>query len=56
MFEIKPVSPEVYRQKTRRSTLYIAVTFAALALLVSGLAVGLMLRGWSRHFTQRHNR
>ena len=42
MFEIKPVSPEVYRQKTRRSTLYIAVTFAALALLVSGLAVGLM--------------
>lgn len=42
MFEIKPVSPEVYRQKTRRSTLYIALTFAALALLVSGLAVGLM--------------
>ena len=41
MFEIKPVSPEVYRQKTRRSTLYIAVTFAALALLVSGLAVWL---------------
>lgn len=39
MFEIKPMSPEVYRQQTRRSTLYIALTFAVLALLVSGLAV-----------------
>jgi len=42
MFEIKPLSPEIYRQKTRRSTLYIALTFAALALLVSGLAVMLL--------------
>lgn len=39
MFEIKPISPEAYRQQTRRSTLYIALTFAALALLISGLAV-----------------
>ena len=39
MFEIKPVSPEQYRQQTRRSTLYIALTFVVLALLLSGLAV-----------------
>lgn len=39
MFELKPISPETYRQQTRRSTLYIALTFAALALLISGLAV-----------------
>lgn len=39
MFEIKPVNPEVYRQQTRRSALYIALTFALLALLVSGLLV-----------------
>lgn len=39
MFEIKPMSPEAYRQQTRRSTLYIALAFAALALLISGLAV-----------------
>lgn len=39
MFEIKPMSPQVYRQQTRRSTFYIALTFAVLALLVSGLAV-----------------
>ena len=39
MFEIKPMSPEVYRQQTRRSTLYIALTFALLALVVSGVLV-----------------
>jgi len=39
MFEIKPMSPEIYRQQTRRSTYYIALTFVVLALLVSGLAV-----------------
>lgn len=39
MFEIKPMSPEAYRQQTRRSTLYIALTFAALAMLISGVAV-----------------
>ena len=39
MFEIKPMSPEIYRQQTRRSTFYIALTFVVLALLVSGLAV-----------------
>lgn len=42
MFEIKPISPEIYRQQTRRSTLYIALTFIVLALLVSGLAVMLL--------------
>ena len=42
MFEIKPVSPEVYRQQTRRSTLYIALLFALLALVISGLAVMLL--------------
>ena len=39
MFEIKPMNPDVYRQQTRRSTLYIALIFALLALLVSGVAV-----------------
>ena len=39
MFEIKPMSPEIYRQQTRRSTFYIALTFVVLALLLSGLAV-----------------
>ena len=43
MFEIKPMSPEAYRQQTRRSTLYIALLFAPLALVISGLAV--MLAG-----------
>ena len=42
MFELKPMDPERYRQQTRRSTLIIALTFAALALLISGLAV----MGW----------
>ena len=39
MFELKPMDPQRYRQQTRRSTLYIALTFAVLSLLVSGLAV-----------------
>jgi len=44
MFELKPMDPQRYRQQTRRSTLYIALTFAVLSLLVSGLAVML----WGR--------
>ena len=43
MFELKSMSPEAYRQQTRRSTLYIALLFASLALVISGLAV--MLAG-----------
>lgn len=39
MFEIKPMNPELYRQQTRRSTLTILLTFAALAMLLAGLAV-----------------
>lgn len=39
MFEIKPINPETYRQQTRRSTLYIALTFVLLALLLSGVLV-----------------
>ena len=42
MFEIKPMNPEAYRQQTRRSTLYITLTFVLLALLLSGLAVMLL--------------
>ena len=39
MFEIKQLNPETYRQQTRRSTLIIVVIFAALAMLLSSLAV-----------------
>ncbi|WXL27452.1 DUF3087 domain-containing protein [Ectopseudomonas mendocina] len=39
LFEIQPRSPETYRQKTRRSTLVIAVVFIALAMLLSSTAV-----------------
>lgn len=39
MFEIKPLNPQTYRQETRRSSLVILVIFAALAMLLSGLAV-----------------
>ncbi|MFP6848004.1 MAG: DUF3087 domain-containing protein [Pseudomonas sp.] len=35
MFEIQQQSPERYRQQTRRSTLIIALTFVALAMLLS---------------------
>lgn len=38
-FEISPWRPEAYRQQTRRSTLVVIVIFAALAMLLSGLAV-----------------
>lgn len=41
VFEIKPVSPETYRQQTRRSTLVVAVTFLVLAMGLATLAVAL---------------
>jgi len=41
LFEIVPLSPETYRQQTRRSTLIVAVTFAVLAMGLSTLAVAL---------------
>lgn len=41
MFEIKPLNPQLYRSQTRRSTLIIAVTFAALAVALSSVAVRL---------------
>lgn len=39
MFEIKPWDAGHYREQTRRSTLIVAVTFLALAMLLSSLAV-----------------
>lgn len=39
MFELKPCNPVTYRQRTRRSTLIVAVLFLALAMLLSSLAV-----------------
>ncbi|WP_053143704.1 DUF3087 family protein [Pseudomonas sp. MS646] len=39
MFEIKPWDAGIYRQQTRRSTFILAVTFLALAMLLSSLAV-----------------
>ncbi len=42
MFEIQPMSPELYRQQTRRSTLLIAVLFLALAMLCSTLGTQLL--------------
>jgi hypothetical protein len=39
MFEIQPQNPEVFRQQTRRSTLYIALIFLSLAMLLSSAAV-----------------
>ena len=41
LFEIIPLSPETYRQQTRRSTLIVAATFAVLAMGLSALAVAL---------------
>ncbi|WP_278397160.1 DUF3087 domain-containing protein [Stutzerimonas kunmingensis] len=41
LFEIVPLSPETYRQQTRRSTLIVAATFAVLAMGLSTLAVAL---------------
>jgi len=39
VFEIQPMSAERYRQQTRRSTLIVTATFAALAMLLAALAV-----------------
>lgn len=39
MFELKPCDPATFRQQTRRSTLFIAVLFVALTMLLSSLAV-----------------
>ncbi|MCF7202095.1 DUF3087 domain-containing protein [Pseudomonas oligotrophica] len=41
IFEIKPMSAERYRQRTRRSTLIVALTFALLAMGLAALAVAL---------------
>ncbi|PTS86644.1 DUF3087 domain-containing protein [Pseudomonas sp. HMWF032] len=41
MFEIQPFNPEHYRQQTRRSTVIIALSFVATALLLSTLTVTL---------------
>jgi hypothetical protein len=41
MFEIRPMSPELYRQQTRRITLVIAGLFIVLALLLSTFCVQL---------------
>jgi uncharacterized membrane protein YqjE len=39
IFEIKQLSPETYRQQTRRSTLIVAATFALLAMGLAALTV-----------------
>ena len=39
VFEIQPLSPEAYRQQTRRSTLVVIATFAVLAMGLASLAV-----------------
>ncbi len=39
LFEIVPRSPETYRRETRRSTLIVVATFAALAMGLATLAV-----------------
>ncbi|WP_442969179.1 DUF3087 domain-containing protein [Pseudomonas sp. Q1-7] len=41
LFEIRPMSPELYRRQTRRITLVIAAIFIALALLLSTFCVQL---------------
>lgn len=41
MFEITPISPEHYRQQTRRITLLVAVIFVILAMLLATLSVKL---------------
>lgn len=41
VFEIKPLSPETYRQQTRRSTLIVVATFAVLGMGLATLAVAL---------------
>jgi hypothetical protein len=39
IFEIKPLSPEIYRRQTRRSTLVVVATFAVLAMGLATFAV-----------------
>lgn len=39
LFEIAPLSPETYRQQTRRSSLIVILTFAALAMGLATVAV-----------------
>ena len=41
MFEIQPMNADDYRQRTRRSTLMIALIFLALAMALSTAAVTL---------------
>ncbi|MFL9815072.1 DUF3087 domain-containing protein [Stutzerimonas sp. VN223-3] len=41
IFEIKQLSPETYRQQTRRSTLIVAATFAVLAMGMATVAIGI---------------
>ncbi|MEB0048492.1 MULTISPECIES: DUF3087 domain-containing protein [unclassified Pseudomonas] len=41
MFEIQPMNAETYRRQTRRSTVIIALTFLALAMVLSTAAVAL---------------
>ncbi len=41
VFEIQSLSPEAYRQQTRRSTLVVVATFAVLAMGLASLAVAL---------------
>ncbi|WP_181295367.1 DUF3087 domain-containing protein [Pseudomonas sp. Q2-TVG4-2] len=41
LFEIKPLSPEAYRQQTRRSTLVVVATFTILAMGLATLTVAL---------------
>ena len=41
MFEIQPMNADTYRQQTRRSTFILALTFLALAMILSTAAVAL---------------
>lgn len=42
MFEITPISPELYRQQTRRSTLVVVLVFLALAMLCATASTQLL--------------
>ena len=50
MFEIRHISPEHYRQQTRKSTLIVAAVFAVLAMSLSALAVVLFGREAGSNF------
>ncbi|WP_097138765.1 MULTISPECIES: DUF3087 family protein [unclassified Pseudomonas] len=50
MFEIQPQNPELFRQQTRRSTLFIALIFLSLAMLLSSAAVLLFGTPGGDHF------